>query len=442
MYKEIKFILFHILFLLCACDFQDKKTLTYYKFVHSYPSSPSPIEAVTEVDHWVSRLLYRKLVSLSPEGILQNDLAQNISFLSPTKISIEIKSNQFLQDGREITADTVVDCFNNVLNESKSRMVNYLEGIKKMTKYKLEITITKPNRNFLKYFSSDLFSVYDFKNGTFIGSGSYKYQVLNNGQWILKNISDSNYPRIISLLKKSDIKKIDDIQKYDTFLDYTTNYDEFDKFIKTKNSYSIQETWGLVLNIKDKFSALKYRKCLNESIDRVHMVEKFLPTHIAVESLYGRIQNKDRCLEKISFSVLIPSELGEVASKICSSFSKKHNIKCKFLPFKRMLENIKNNNFDSAFLSITIDTPFSDSNLDMLNYKSNFHIVNIPIETPSNLIKQSGATFIKAFEEYIYENVYFISITLPKRTVYASNIENYIPSLISPSFDSKENLLR
>ncbi len=431
----VKIYLVLKLMLLSACNGSSD---IYLKFVYDLPVKIDPLQSVSEVENWTVGLLYRKLVFLDINGVIRNDLAENIK-ADGKNIIVDIKPNQYDAENTLLNADVVKDSFDRALRVSKSRYIKNIDNIKVVDNYKVLIVLKKKNIHFLRHLSSHLFSIHRLNKKKPIESGIYRVNKMKRKKLYLENYrSIKGYPHSVILLKKGDkdFKKINNY-RFDTFLDYTRDYD-----LSSKLKYRIHENWGLVLNLKSKFKKLKNRICLSQKIDREAIVKNVLFDHKVAYSLDNSFVESGRCKSKLSFKLLVPFEIGRVGEKICNELKKSIEIKCIVKPFVTILDLIKTDKHEAALISLTTDSPFLESNLDLLNHKSSFSIVNKAIEIPSELESKTGKYFFREFEKYVFDKRLFISITSPIRVVFASEIKKYKPSLINPSCDSVENLKR
>ena len=425
------------LLLLSSCIYEDQSVPEYHKYVYEYPAKNLPVSAVTEIDIWVSRILFRGLVKLNQEGMIGPDIAADINKISDKKYQVLLKKNQRFSSGKLIDAKSIQDCFNSTKKKSKSQLVQQIQTIKVINNYELIIDLAKSNHNFIKDLSTHILSVYNHQDLT---DSSNLYR--RDGHNLILRKEVKRYPKKIKLIKaiKDLPEKFDPEIPFDTYLAYTA----ISKNESNKNQYRVQDVWGLVLNLKDKFSNIQDRYCLSEGIDRNKLVELALTDHVPTNSIYSNKQIAKKCNTNWnkSFSILLPIEIKDKSEKICSYLSSLYKVSCEYTQFVQLLERVKKSEFDTVLLSLTSDYPYIEANLSLLDPTSNFSIVNIPINIPSELKTSYGKRFASIFENFINEKMLFISISNPYRTVFASDKEKYHPSLISPSFDPLENLIR
>jgi hypothetical protein len=424
-----------MLIFLCSCQ---KKGLIYHKYVYDYPQNSVPYLAVTEIDIWVSRMKYRNLVSVNKDGFLVNDLAKEIIILDSQTYQVSLKEKSFFRSSRAVTAKMVKDCLEHTKLKLKHELIAQISNIKVLSEYSLIIKLIRPEPQFIKQLSSNIFSIYNVDNIQDV-SGIY-YSGKENELLLREGMS--GYPSKVLIVKVDSLKEkvtaLSSDYPFDSFLAYTNSF----KGSKYKLNYRVQDIWGLVLNLKGKFEKYETRECLNQSIDRNSLVENAFHNHQASWSLNGKIKPLNVCTKKFNFKILIPEEIGDTGTKFCRFMKTQHDVSCKFVAFSKLLNALKSNSFDTALIGLTTDFPYIESNLDYINHESKFSIVNKKIEIPSKLKTLLNIEFFDYFEKFIYENAYFISLSFPLRTVYASDKEKYIPSLIGPAFDSVENLSR
>jgi MarR-like DNA-binding transcriptional regulator SgrR of sgrS sRNA len=147
-----KIVLLLVFIILNSCNktVQDKN---YYKFVYDYPNTIDPLKAVTEVEIWLTQILYRKLVSLDPDGTLANDLAKSITKTSDKIYIIELHNQQTTENNIEISADMVSKNITRLIRESNTPYAKNIKTFKVLSKLKLEIELHQANDQFIKQLS-------------------------------------------------------------------------------------------------------------------------------------------------------------------------------------------------------------------------------------------------------------------------------------------------
>jgi hypothetical protein len=428
--NNLFFIFLVLLFFSCS-----KKSIIYNKYVYVTPTLGAPYKAVTEVDIWFSRLMYRNLVKVDIDGFLSNDLAESIESTDHKEFIIKLKKNIFFQSGRPINGQRVKECLEKTLSNTKSSLIHRISSIEVNKEGSLLIDLHEATPDFVKHLSSHIFSIYNPLNMADVSGRYYKTSNLK----LKKRDENSSYPNEVKIIKsnKSEVL-IDSGHPFDTFLAYTTPF----KNTKMEIKYRVQDTWGLIVNLKGKFSDLSQREKLSQSINRKQLTSEIFSDHTPVWSLNGNLNSIHKNTKKLNFNILIPNEISSTGKKFCGFLKQIHEVKCYFTDFIELLKRLKENKFDSALISLTTDFPYIESNLDYLDPNSRFSIVNTKISIPRNLKRLYGSKFFNAFEKFVFQNQLFISLSLPVRTVYASKKENYTPSLIGPAFDPIENLIR
>jgi hypothetical protein len=396
----------------------------YTKYVYSEPQLISPAKAITATDIWFSRLKHRGLVRMKVGNVLSYDLASRIVTRNFKNFEIHLKRNQTMSDGFLIDADLV----------QKSLSVN-LKSVEKLSNYSIMINLDKQDFNFKKKLASHLYLIHKPEK-LVVSSGVYKLVKGRNEFHYIGG--DSDFPSVIKYKKVLSESEIDITAKYfDTAL---LPPGPVKKSVKSFQ-YKVVETWGLVLNLKGKFKKIETRKCLANSIDRKELVMNALEGQSPVANFVGgNIKSKCDFLEKIRID--IPVEIGDIAQKFCKSIKKNHKVKCNFISFDQLLENLKSGEFDASLLSLTVDQPYIESISDYLMGNDSFSILNKYVEIPTSLKEARGVEYIKALSDFFERGAYFISLSKPVRTVLASDKEKYIPSMISPGHDYLENLKR
>lgn len=425
-------------FFYCSCTRQPIQHAVYYKYVYDLPTKNLPLEAVTEVDIWATRSMFRGLMEVNKDGLLVPDLASTINKISNKTYEITLNKNNNFTSGKIIDAHAVKESFLALKKSSKTNSGQQIKNISIESPYKFTIHLNTSNPNFIKDLSSHFFKVFNPQD---LSDSSGLYQRVKDNLKLRKN--NIKYPKEILLIKVPKKGLPDSFDKeipFDTFLAQTSKSKDRDNRL----SYRVQDTWGLVLNLKDKFKNLEDRLFLNESLNRYEIVNTAFKGHTPFHSLYSNKKTapsgKNSNIK--SFSLLLPTEVMNESKEICEYLNNLFEVDCKFISFLQLLKRIKSNDFDAALLSITLDSPYVESSLSLLDHNSTFSIVNIPLKYPDELNNLYGTQYMQVFEDFILKNMLFISISTPFREVYASNKEKYVPSLINPAFDSLENLLR
>lgn len=421
-----------LLIVFVSCSVKDKAE--YYKYVYDYNTSLDPVEMVTEVDIWLSRLLYRKLVSINGNGELRNDLVDRIE-KNKLKYIVYLKKNEKFHDGSLITGQNIKFVFERA--QKKLSSLKLVKEIIVASDTKVIFKLKEELNEFIKILSSPALSIYKLNENVFITSGLY--QIGQKDHEFLRFTNDKDYPEVVILAKKEAVEdKRNRFKLFDTFLDYSTSYN-----MKESLSYRIQETWGTFFNLKGKWANSNLRECFAASFDKEKLVKNLLINHKVTHSINSKLPKKKKCNKELSFEIQIPKELDSLKDKLCKYFQERHpSAKCSFPAFVRLLENVKNDEFDVVFLALTTDSPFYESNLDLLKKGANFRIINIYIEIPERLKNLKSLEFYQLFEKFVYDNNYFVSFTSPVRTVFGHNLSQYSPSLLSPSYDGLDNLKR
>ncbi len=427
--KNILILLTLLVSMFISCTRNER---TYTKYVYDYPKYTYPYEAVTEVDIWDTRLRFRNLLKINDLGLIENDLAQDVTKMSETSYRIQIKPEQYLSTNEPINAQAIKKAFEHSVQNSQIEALQNIKAINIINNLTLEIKLKKPRLDFYKLLATHFFSIYCPEKSN-CSSGIYTRSVDIPNQLIQEK--DASLPSKVDYQKLSE-NDIIHSTLFDTALAYTITPSQV-KFKPIK--YSVHESWGFVLNLKSKFKNHDDRKCLNTSLDREHLIKEALVDHSPASSINNRFQSNSSCLDKLSFSLLIPEEAGATGNKLCSVIGQWHKVNCIYLPFQLMLQRISETQFDAALLSLTLDNPYLESYLNYLKPNENFSILNENIEVPLNLTLATGNDFYEKFERFLYENAYFISLSKPIRTIYSSN-KKYRPSLINPAYDPISNL--
>ena len=210
-------------------------------------------------------------------------------------------------------------------------------------------------------------------------------------------------------------------------------------------SYSVAETWGLIVNIRKDGLDQKQRSYIDLLLDRDILIKDVLHSHKSL--INPHLKQNTSLSPKLpkKIKVLIPKELGSTGKRFCGFIKKMITntvIDCHFQKFTQLLSNIKSNRFHLALLSISIDLPYIESISEFLVGDSNFSIINQKVKTPRNLTTLKGNKHFNAVYDFLNRKSYFISLTRPKRKIWGSSMDKYIPSLISAAYDPIENLAR
>jgi len=114
------------LFIIALCVFVISSTISIYQFSESKlinvpvrggtliegvvgsPRFINPVLAITKADNDLTALTYSGLLRLSPDGTLENDLADTVTISDDGLVyNIMLKQNKYFHDGTKITADDV-----------------------------------------------------------------------------------------------------------------------------------------------------------------------------------------------------------------------------------------------------------------------------------------------------------------------------------------------
>lgn len=416
-------------FLLSSCS---KQIDTYYKYVYDGPTSLLPEKAVTEIDIWLSRILHRRLYKINKEGIINKDLVKSVTRLNKRIYHFQIQEDQSFSDGTTIKADHIVKSFLYMQSKSTNSIYQNIKKLDVISKYSFKIELTKENRFIKKLLASHLFPIINLDNRESY-SGIYKP---TEKELTFINSKDRHFPKVIKLIKVSHNQKLnfENIKYFDSALSSALDFKTNSSNIK----YSIFEVWGIVLNLNDRFKNINERQCFDLAIDKKQLTEIVLKGH---EEIVSSITKK--CIpNKKLIKLQIPKELNQLGKDFCNFIKKKVTIECFFTSFNQILDNIRTGNFESALISLTVDLPYIESIGEYISQDSSFSIINIETQKPEDLLFLNGIEYVESFLKYLDRNTYFISLSRPKRTIYASELDLYTPSLIGPAYDSLENLIR
>lgn len=423
-------LLLSILFIITSCKKENNNI--YIKYVYTQPSNVKPFNSVNDVDIWFSRLKFRGLTRTNESGIVEMDLAKSITTKDFKTFDVVLSDN-FFANNKKIDSKVVADALNEVKNNYPGELGKNIEYIHSISKNRLSISLKIKNPFFRNALASHIFLIFDTTNLE-NPSGLYK---LNSKKEYVRITSDKQYPKkVLPVIPELNNNYV--YEFYDSALLPLGSFSSKHEFLK----YQLFETYGLVLNLKNKFRDIKTRKCLNDKIDRNRLLESYSEKHKSIYNLKGEVLKGNSCSNKLSFKLDIPKELGDTSSKICRSFKDNFDVSCNVITFTKLLKNLKGGDFDVSLLNLTIDLPYIESITEYLNYKNHFSIINTPVDIPKQLVQAEGQKYIDELSKFLYDKYFFIALSRPIKKVYGSNISNYIPSLLSAGYDSIENLKR
>lgn len=409
----------------------------YVKYVYSKPQILFPFEAVSEVDIWFSRLSYRGLTKVTDKGIVKMDLAESIKTNDFKEFHIKLKNSERTSFNNPIDVNYVHRSLEHLsLTLPDNPLVQNIKSIQ-IKDNEIILRLRTKDTNLKDVLATHLFLIHNPED---VAEATGKY--VRQGNFFRLVANDREYPKKIT--PKLWTGRIESrITAFDTAL---LPPGRIKKESGKSRSYSLFETWGLVLNLKDAFKNKADRKCLSQAIERKKFLETLSGKHLAVVDLKGSPQ-QNSVVKKCSLServVLgVPVELGEEASSICNFFeSTLADIRCQKTRFNKLLEKIKSDEFDATFLALTMDYPFLRSFNLLLMRDSSFRVINTDVEIPKSLLTSNGNTYVKELSDFISSEEYFIAMSRPKRVFRASKIDGYNPSMINPGYDSLENLKR
>ncbi len=409
----------------------------YIKYVYTQPQDIMPFKASNEVDIWFARAKYRGLLKANKEGLLEKDLAQKFNNIGNKVFEFTLDSDSSLSDGSRIDS-SLINRWWGFLTAQKETSY-FMSNIENFLAFEnsIRITLKKSDPYFLPLIASHLFLVFDPSNlnlssGVYVKDGK-SYKATKYG--LSKMFPRVIIPRVWSNESSNDYS----LKAFDTSLLPTGKVASAEKY----KTYALYETWGIVLNLKDKFKKLSFRKCFDQSINRKLLATSLGDGHKLTTTLSGKLLDHSDCELREQIVVDIPQELGVQAEYLCNDLkTSSRKIDCNIIDFNTMLKRIEKNSFEASLLSLTLDYPYLNSFMLLLQPNRPFRIVNIDVELPLKLTQNEGDEFYEAFSEFVFKNHYFVALSKPLRTINASKLEDYRASLLGPAYDPLENLKR
>ncbi len=271
-----------------------------------------PFNPANSSIYYFSKLLYSSLFKYNDEGEIEGDIVENYS-LSPdgTILSITIRDNIYFHDGHKLTSKDIVDTFNHIKYfEKESPYFNYFRysiGFKNelnentflnmviFDERNIDLHFDKSYKDILPMLtfpilkSSEIKSKeenpeYKYKN---IGTGAFKYENIENGQFIKLIRNEEYYGRIPylesvkgKLYSNSEYPKIGfetgqvDILNSDNS-DY--NYVKSDNNFRTFDYISNEMDLLIFNNSKEKFkgdNGRKLKRAIASSINKKRIIDR------------------------------------------------------------------------------------------------------------------------------------------------------------------------
>ncbi len=269
------------------------------------PRFINPILAITRADNDLVALTYSGLTRLSPEGIMENDLAESITISDDGRVyNIILRQDKYFHDGTKIKAEDVAFTISLIQKPSlKSPLYGNWSGVtvEVIDTYELNFVIDKPYTPFQENFTLGIlpkhiwstlseeelpFSQHNIEP---VGSGSYQVEkVLRNpagliSEYELRTASEyrqmANIDRIIIKFYQNEESVFTALQKGEI----TSTAYLSERWISQLNKdqfYSVSEPLPRVFSIffnQNKNPSLRdasARKALDISIDREELMKE------------------------------------------------------------------------------------------------------------------------------------------------------------------------
>jgi ABC-type transport system substrate-binding protein len=185
---------------------------------------PTKVQDISSL--WVSRQLNCQLLRVK-KGIPALDVAQSITYKTPTLLDIKIKKNVHFSDGTELTADDVIATFD-YLRIKRPKLRNFFNWIDQMqsnSKYELVIKLKRPIHEIIEVLATPNYAIFskNFINAVTkdpslwnnpVGCGDYKIESNTEAGLTLVPIKNKGLPLQFSYVPDSQVM-VSDLDKYD-----------------------------------------------------------------------------------------------------------------------------------------------------------------------------------------------------------------------------------
>ena len=268
--------------------------------ISSNPARLNPLIATDSTSSEITRWIFDSLVKYDKNAKIVPHIAKSYKFLDKTTLLFDIRDDVFFSDGVQLTADDVVFTYELLVSDKiftpYASSFRFVESVKKIDKFKVEIKYTKPYYKALEIWLLDILPKHKLESEKDIMTSEFNKKPIGTGSYTLKRLKNSE--KIELELNKNYFLKNADIENivYKFIPNRNTNFlmlkakkidllslnpiqlaKQIDKnFLKDFNivrsdgqSYTYV---GFNLKLK-KFSDIRVREAINLAIDKKEIID-------------------------------------------------------------------------------------------------------------------------------------------------------------------------
>ena len=238
----------------------------------------NPILTTSKEIQYLSKLIYEPLINITQDFKTSNGIADEWSKLTNTSYIIKLNSNKYWHDGSKVKANDVKFTIENLkmLDTVYKNNVSKIAKVEIIDDYTIKIFLTEevPFFEYLlcfpileedKYISGTLES----KTENLIGSGKYKYNIVENEKIELQNIDNGKIITIKIYDNNEKLYKAFSNNEIDIIITENYNYQRYMGKIGYEEERIVGRTfWYLIANIDDEF----VKKSVNYAINRKDII--------------------------------------------------------------------------------------------------------------------------------------------------------------------------
>ena len=237
----------------------------------------NPITSTSQDVQYISKLIYKSLVSITNDFKVEPELAQEWGVLDSKTYLIRLDENKFWQDGTKFTAKDVEYTVDYIKNNNSiyENNVKNIESVEALNEYTIKIHLKEPEKNFEYMLCFPI--VCEREN---IGTGNFKVESINKNEVILENQEEDK--QII-------------IKNYDTTINLYNAFEREEVDVITTNNINYEEYIGKIGHNKTKilgrnFDYLKFN-LKNKVLNHKEVVQAIMCAVNKKEIIYKAYNN-------------------------------------------------------------------------------------------------------------------------------------------------------
>lgn len=234
--------------------------------IQNFPTTVNPLYTMDEVSQSIVNKVFDSLFYFDGSGKLQNGLVERYRFRpGDKKITLKLKEKIFFSNGNELDARDVLATFERIkdprFHSPYISKLKFINGLKKVDKYTLEILINDPPVTWEKNLAVKILNAEElaacepggFRHNVLSGTGAYRIVQVKEPSKIVLELNDSGETAAASMYRTIEYRVVAYTQLAPLkLLNNELDICELQPIIK--DTYVKRKEW------QEKFTLLKYKK--------------------------------------------------------------------------------------------------------------------------------------------------------------------------------------